>query len=90
MDKSDDKTSPSHDYGNSVREQIREAPFTSLAIAAAAGFIVGGGGRTRIGNAMLAIVGRMALQSAASSFIAAIVTGDNQTPKPSDSSSDSE
>jgi hypothetical protein len=39
---------------------------------------------------MLAIVGRMALQSAASSFIAAIATGDNQTPKPPDSSSDSE
>jgi hypothetical protein len=90
MDKSDANTSPGHDYRDSVRERIREAPLTSLAIAAAAGFIVGGGVRSRIGTAMLAIVGRMALQSAASSFIAAIAAGDNQSQKPSDSPSDNE
>ena len=90
MDKSDDKASPRHDYRDSVREQIREAPLTSLAIVAAVGFLVGGGARSRIGTAMLAVVGRMALHSAASSFIAAIATGDNQPRKPSESSSDSE
>jgi hypothetical protein len=90
MDKPDANISPGHDYRDSVRERIKEAPLTSLAIAAAAGFIVGGGVRSRIGTAMLAIVGRMALQSAASSFIAAIATGDNQIRKPSKPSADSE
>jgi hypothetical protein len=90
VDKPNNKTSPSRDYRDAVREQIREAPLTALAITAVAGFIVGGGMRSRIGNAMLAIVGRMALQSAASSFIAAIATGDNQIRKPSKPSADSE
>jgi len=49
-----------------------------LAIAAAAGLIVGGGLESRIGQAMLAIVGRIALQSAATSFIAGIIGGTHE------------
>jgi len=53
-----------------VGEYVREEPLGSLAIAAAAGFIVGGGLNSRIGRAMLTIVGRIALQGAVTSFIA--------------------
>jgi hypothetical protein len=65
-----------------VGEYIREEPLTALAIAGAAGFILGGGANSRIGLALLAIVGRIALRGAATSFIVGLVSGnsDNQNP----------
>ncbi len=66
-----------------VGEFVREEPFTALAIAGAAGFILGGGANSRIGLALLTIVGRIALRGAATSFIVGLVTGnaDNQNPE---------
>ena len=63
-----------------VGEFVREEPLTALAIAGAAGFILGGGANSRIGLALLTIVGRIALRGAATSFIVGLVTGnpDNQ------------
>jgi hypothetical protein len=65
-----------------VGEYVREEPLTALAIAGGAGFILGGGANSRIGLALLSIVGRIALRGAATSFIVGLVTGnyDNQTP----------
>jgi len=64
-----------------VGEYIREEPLTALAIAGAAGFILGGGANSRIGLALLAIVGRIALRGAATSFIVGLVSNsDNQNP----------
>ncbi len=65
-----------------IGEFIREEPLTSLAIAGAAGFILGGGASSRIGLALLTIVGRIALRGAASSFIVGLVTGDNDSQNP--------
>ena len=59
-----------------VGECVREEPLTALAIAGAAGFIFGGGANSRLGLALLTIVGRIALRGAATSFIVGLVTGD--------------
>ena len=43
----------------SLGEMVKDSPLTSAAIAAAVGFFIGGGARTRIGIAALAFAGRM-------------------------------
>jgi ElaB/YqjD/DUF883 family membrane-anchored ribosome-binding protein len=43
-----------------VEQQIRDKPFPSAAIAAAVGFVVGGGLVTRPGMALIALFGRSA------------------------------
>jgi hypothetical protein len=65
-----------------IGEYVKEQPLTALAIASGAGFILGGGANSRIGLALLTIVGRIALRGAATSFIVGLITGnpDNQTP----------
>jgi hypothetical protein len=65
-----------------IGEYIREEPLTALAIASGAGFIFGGGANTRLGLALLSLVGRIALRGAATSFIVDLVSGkhDNQRP----------
>jgi hypothetical protein len=70
-----------HDY---VGEYVKETPVTALAIAAAAGFLTGGGLKNRLGLAILGIVGRVAIQSAASTFLAGLASGNdnNETSKP--------
>ena len=65
-----------------IGEYIREEPLTALAIASGAGFIIGGGANSRIGLALLSVVGRIALRGAATNFIVDLVTGrhDNERP----------
>ncbi len=58
-----------------VGEYIREEPLTALAIASGVGFIFGGGANSRLGLALLTIVGRIALRGAATNFIVGLVTG---------------
>ena len=65
-----------------IGDFVREEPLTALAIAGAAGFILGGGASSRIGLALLTIVGRIALRGAATSFIVGLVTGDNDNQNP--------
>src|ERR1022692_4122527 len=65
-----------------VGEFVREEPLTALAIAGAAGFILGGGANSRIGLALVTIVGRIALRGAATSFIVGLVTGDGYKQNP--------
>ena len=57
------------DLGETLGEYIREEPLTSIAIAGAAGFIFGGGVKSRIGIAALAMVGKTALRGAATNLI---------------------
>jgi hypothetical protein len=66
-----------------IGEYIRAEPLTSLAIASGVGFIFGGGANSRVGLALLSLVGRIALRGAATSFIMDLVTGkqDNQRPE---------
>jgi len=65
-----------------IGEYIRAEPLTSLAIASGVGFIFGGGANSRVGLALLSLVGRIALRGAATSFIVDLVSGkhDNQRP----------
>ena len=60
-----------------IGEYIKEEPLTSLAIAGGVGFIVGGGAKSRIGLALLSIVGRIALRGAVTSFVVDLVTGNH-------------
>ena len=62
-----------------VGEYIREEPLTSLAIASGVGFIIGGGANSRLGLALLGIVGRIALRGAATNFIVDLVAGNHDS-----------
>lgn len=63
-----------------IVEYVKEQPLTALAIGGGVGFIFGGGAKSRIGLALLTLVGRSALRGAATNFIVGMVTGshDNQ------------
>jgi 1,4-dihydroxy-2-naphthoyl-CoA synthase len=52
-----------------IEKTIREKPLRSAAIAAGAGFVVGGGMVTRLGLATLALFGRQAARETATNFI---------------------
>ena len=65
-----------------VGEFVREEPLTALAIAGAAGFIFGGGANSRLGLALLTVLGRIALRGAATSFIVGLVTGEGGNRDP--------
>jgi hypothetical protein len=71
-----------HRQNRDIGEYIKEEPLTSLAIASGAGFILGGGANTRVGLALLSVVGRIALRGVATNFILDLVAGrhDNQRP----------
>jgi hypothetical protein len=51
-----------------VESKIRERPLFYLAIAAAGGFVIGGGMATKMGLAMLGLFGRKAAAETASNF----------------------
>ena len=69
-----------------VSEFVRDEPLTALAIAAAAGFVFGGGVNRRLGLAILTTVGRIALQSAATSLITGMVAGSRENGRPNSAS----
>jgi ElaB/YqjD/DUF883 family membrane-anchored ribosome-binding protein len=52
-----------------IENSIRERPLSSAAIAAGAGFIVGGGLATRPGIAILVLFARIAVREAAFDFV---------------------
>jgi hypothetical protein len=58
-------------------ESVKDDPLTALAIAAAGGFLVGGGAGTHGGRTMLAFLGRVVAPAAALNFVAGIVTGNH-------------
>ena len=62
-------------YGE-VSEYVRREPLTTLAIAAATGFVLGGGVNRRIGLAILTFVGRNVVRGVATSLIVGIMAGD--------------
>jgi hypothetical protein len=57
------------DIGEFIGDHINDEPLTALAIAGAAGFILGGGASSRLGLAALAMVGKIALRGAATNFL---------------------
>jgi 1,4-dihydroxy-2-naphthoyl-CoA synthase len=52
-----------------IEESIRERPLPAVAIAAAAGFVVGGGMVTHLGLLTLTLFGRQAARETASNFM---------------------
>ena len=66
----------SHGRDRDVVEYIKDEPLTALAIAGAAGFILGGGATSRIGLAVLAMVGKIALRGAATNFLVGLFVPD--------------
>src|SRR5947209_7406080 len=56
-----------------IREYISDEPLTALAIAGAAGFILGGGASSRLGLAALAMVGKIVLRGAATNFLVGLL-----------------
>jgi len=56
-----------------VEKTIREKPLSAAALAATAGFIVGGGLATRPGLAMLLLFGRMAARETAVDLVTGLV-----------------
>jgi hypothetical protein len=56
--------SRSRHQDNTLTELVQEQPVVSLAIAAAIGFVLGGGMRTRNGVALLALIGQIAMRDA--------------------------
>lgn len=77
---------PSRRGSDRVAQYVRNEPLSALALAAAAGFVVGGGLNSRVGQALLTMVGRIALQSAAASLIAGMVAGSHENGKPESAS----
>jgi hypothetical protein len=71
MDLSGSRVGQSREVGQYVRDQ----PLTSLAIATAAGFVLGGGMNRRVCIAMLTVAARIAFRGAASSLIVGMITG---------------
>src|ERR1700736_330376 len=69
-----------------VVEYIKDEPLTALAIAGAAGFILGGGASSRLGLAALAMVGKIALRGAATNFLVGLfVPNSDQNRRRTDS-----
>ncbi len=56
-----------------VAEYIRDEPLTAMAIASAAGFVLGGGVTGRVGRGLIAMVGRTAFASLWPVLLAAMV-----------------
>jgi len=64
-----------------ISEFAKEEPITALAIAGAAGFILGGGVNSRFGVAMISMVTRTALRAVVSSMFVGMITGDCNTQR---------
>jgi hypothetical protein len=75
VDISTNSSAPRRHQSRDVGEYVRDEPLTALAIATAAGFVLGGGVNRRIGFAMLTMVGRTVLRGVATNLILEMVTG---------------
>jgi len=61
-----------------VEELVRDEPFTALAIAVTAGFIIGGGAGTRVGRSALAYVGQVVVRGAVGNLLVGMLMGSNE------------
>jgi len=65
-------------------EADKDDPLNTLAIAAAAGLLVGGGVGSHAGRTMLACLGRMVAPAAALNFVAGIAMGNHDSTRRAD------
>jgi hypothetical protein len=66
---------------------VKDEPLTVLALAAAAGFVLGGGANRRTSLAILTIIGRIAVRDVATSLIVRMATGTHNKRKQDQESS---
>ena len=60
-----------------LTEMVQAQPVISIAIAAAAGFVLGGGMRSRNGVALLAFIGQLAMRDAMGNIVNGTFGGSN-------------
>jgi glycine zipper-containing protein DUF883 len=77
VDISTNSSAPRRHPSRDVSQYVRDEPLAALAIATAAGFVLGGGVNRRIGLAMLTMVGRTLLSGVTNSLILGMVTGND-------------
>ena len=75
MDISADAAAAPRHRSRDVGDYVRDEPLRSLMVATAAGFILGGGVNSRVGLAILTLVGRIALRGVVTSSLVGLVTG---------------
>ena len=63
------------DRSRDLGDYVRDEPLRSLMVATGAGFILGGGVNSRVGRAMLTLLGRIALRGVVTSSLVDLVTG---------------
>jgi hypothetical protein len=66
-----------HQRSPDLAEYVRAEPLKSVTVAAAAGFILGGGLNSRVGLALLAFVGRIALRQMVTGSLVELVAGNH-------------
>jgi hypothetical protein len=85
-----DAAAPRHHQSRDVGDYVRDEPLRSLTVATAAGFVLGGGLKSRIGAAMLTFVGRIALRGVVTSSLVDLVTGSHDNGRKVSANVDSE
>jgi hypothetical protein len=90
MDISADAAAASRHRSRDVGDYVRDEPLRSLMVATVAGFILGGGVNSRVGLAMLTLVGRIALRGVVASSLVELVTGSHDRGIKDSTSLDSE
>jgi hypothetical protein len=68
-------------HRDDLAEYVKERPLTSLAIAAAAGFILNGGATSRVCRAVAGFVGPIIIRTAASSLVVGLVSGESSAKR---------
>jgi hypothetical protein len=64
-----------------LEKSIKEQPLKALGIGAAAGFVVGGGLRSRVGASLLLFVGKVAMREMALSAVSGAVNKHDRSGK---------
>jgi hypothetical protein len=64
---------------NAVEESIKENPLTALGMAALAGFVVGGGYRSKLGISLIWLAGRVAMRRAVIAAVSRAVDHDGRS-----------
>jgi hypothetical protein len=64
-----------------LEQSIKHQPLTALGISALAGFVIGGGYRSRLGISVLWIMGRAAMREVAVSAISGAMEKHNRSGK---------
>jgi hypothetical protein len=77
LNSSADESASDYQRSPELVDYVRAEPLKSVTVAAAAGFILGGGLNSRVGLALLAFVGRIALRQMVTGSLVELVAGNH-------------